>query len=96
MGTMGQEPSSPIGQACRAFCAGRDYSVLDQESIQSRLHLPADHQFSRAESGLVRQLYDCPDVAVGKDGLPLPFRGCDPSRSREKEPDWSDSQGRRL
>src|SRR5216684_3852903 len=44
---------------------GKDYSVLDQESIQSRLHLPADHQFSRAESGLVRQLYDCPDVAVG-------------------------------
>jgi len=42
--------------------------VLDQESIQSRLHLPADHQFSRAESGLVRQLYDCPAVAVGPEG----------------------------
>ena len=47
---------------------GKDYTVLDQESIQSRLHLPADHQFSRAESGLVRQLYDCPDVAVGPEG----------------------------
>jgi len=41
---------------------------LDQESIQSRLHLPADQQFSRSESDLVRQLYDCPDVAVGPEG----------------------------
>ena len=32
---------------------GKDYTVLDQESIQSRLHLPADQQFSRAESGRV-------------------------------------------
>jgi hypothetical protein len=47
---------------------GKDYAVLDQESIQSRLHLPADQQFSRAESDLVRQLYDCPDVAVGPEG----------------------------
>src|SRR5260370_41304425 len=47
---------------------GKDYSVLDQESVQSRLRLPADQQFSRPESGLVRQLYDCPDVPVGKTG----------------------------
>jgi len=47
---------------------GKDYTVLDQESIQSRLHLPADQQFSRSESGLVRQLYDCPDVPVGPEG----------------------------
>ncbi len=47
---------------------GKDYSVLDQESVQSRLHLPADQQFSRPESSLVRQLYDCPDVPVGKTG----------------------------
>jgi hypothetical protein len=47
---------------------GKDYTVLDQESVQSRLHLPADQQFSRWESGLVRQLYDCPDVAVGPEG----------------------------
>jgi hypothetical protein len=31
--------------------------------------LPADQQFSRSESGLVRQLYDCPDVAVGPEGV---------------------------
>jgi hypothetical protein len=47
---------------------GKDYTVLDRESVQSRLHLPADQQFSRPESELVRSLYDCPDVAVGPDG----------------------------
>jgi hypothetical protein len=46
---------------------GKDYTVLDRPEVQSRLHLPADGQFSRAESGLVRQLYDCPDVAVGPE-----------------------------
>ena len=48
---------------------GKDYTVLDQESIQSRLHLPADQQFSCSESGLLRQLYDCPDIPVGKTGV---------------------------
>jgi hypothetical protein len=48
---------------------GKDYTVLDQESVQSRLHLPPDQQFSCSESGLVRQLYDCPDVPVGKTGV---------------------------
>jgi hypothetical protein len=47
---------------------GKDYTVLDRAEIQSRLHLPADQQFSRPESDLVRNLYDCPDVAVGPDG----------------------------
>jgi hypothetical protein len=48
---------------------GKDYTVLDQPEVQSRLHLPADQQFSRSESGLVRQLYDCPDVPVGPEGV---------------------------
>jgi hypothetical protein len=48
---------------------GKDDTVLDQESIQSRLHLPADQQFSCSESGLLRQLYDCPDIPVGKTGV---------------------------
>src|SRR5438876_2888981 len=48
---------------------GKDYTVLDRPEVQSRLHLPADQQFSRAESGLVRQLYDCPDVPVGPEGV---------------------------
>jgi hypothetical protein len=47
---------------------GKDYTVLDRPEIQSRLHLPADQQFSRSESDLVRQLYDCPDVPVGPEG----------------------------
>ncbi len=47
---------------------GKDYTVLDRAEIQSRLHLPADQQFSRPESDLVRTLYDCPDVAVGPHG----------------------------
>src|SRR5437773_9389021 len=47
---------------------GKDYSVLDRPEVQSRLHLPADQQFSRPESELVRTLYDCPDVAVGPNG----------------------------
>ena len=48
---------------------GKDYTVLDRPEIQSRLHLPADQQSSRSESDLVRQLYDCPDVPVGPDGV---------------------------
>src|SRR5712691_6121100 len=47
---------------------GKDYTVLDQPAVRSRLHFPADQQFSHSESGLVRQLYDCPDVAVGPEG----------------------------
>ena len=64
---MEQGPSSPTWQTFRFSCAGRDDTVLDRESVQSRLHLPADQQFSRPESELVRTLYDCPDVAVGPD-----------------------------
>lgn len=47
---------------------GKDYTVLDHPVVQARLHLPPDTHFSRPESGLVRQLYDCPDVPVGKEG----------------------------
>ena len=43
---------------------GKDYTVLDRPEVQNRLHLPAEGQFSRSESGLVRQLYNCPDVPV--------------------------------
>jgi hypothetical protein len=48
---------------------GKDYTVLDRPEVQCRLRLPADQQFSRSESGLVRQLYDCPDVSVGPEGV---------------------------
>src|SRR6266849_8827017 len=47
---------------------GKDYRLLDLPVVQTRLHLPADQQFSRPESGLVRTLYDCPDVTMGVSG----------------------------
>jgi hypothetical protein len=47
---------------------GKDYAVLDHPTVQARLHLPPDASFSRPESTLVRTLYDCPDVPVGKTG----------------------------
>ncbi len=47
---------------------GKDYTVLDHPVVQARLHLPSDSHFSRPESALVRTLYDCPEVPVGKTG----------------------------
>jgi hypothetical protein len=44
------------------------YGLLDLPVVQTRLHLPADQQFTLPESPLVRTLYDCPDVPVGEDG----------------------------
>jgi hypothetical protein len=44
------------------------YGLLDLPVVQTRLHLPADQQFTLPESPLVRMLYDCPDVPVGTDG----------------------------
>ena len=47
---------------------GKDYQVLDHPFVQARLQLPADQQYSRPDSALVRTLYDCPDVPVGPAG----------------------------
>ena len=47
---------------------GKDYTVLDHPVVRARLHLPPDAHFSRPESPLVRTLYDCLDVPVGKTG----------------------------
>jgi hypothetical protein len=47
---------------------GKNYQLLDRAEVQARLHLPADQQESRPESGLVRTLYDCPDLPVGPVG----------------------------
>jgi len=44
------------------------YGLLDLPVVQTRLHLPADQQFTLPESPRVRMLYDCPDVPVGEDG----------------------------
>jgi hypothetical protein len=48
---------------------GKDYAVLDQPEIQTRLHLPADGQQCRPESQTTRTLYDCPEVLVGPEGV---------------------------
>jgi hypothetical protein len=68
----GQYGTGAVITDLTGFCfvmRGKDYSVLDRPEVQSRLHLPADQQFSHSESGLVRRLYDCPDVAVGPEGV---------------------------
>ena len=65
---------------------GKDYTVLDRPEVQARLHLPADQQFSRPESQLVRTLYDCPDCRGGTSWAAVPRGGGDPSGERSKEP----------
>ncbi len=47
----------------------REYQLLKRAEIQARLNLPADQHLTHAESGMVRALYDCPDVPVGPDGV---------------------------
>jgi len=46
----------------------KEYGLLDLPVVQTRLHLPADQQFTLPESSLIRTLYDCPNVPVGADG----------------------------
>src|SRR5947208_4006058 len=48
---------------------GRDYQILKRTEIQARLKLPPDQHLTHPESGMVRALYDCPDVPVGPDGV---------------------------
>ena len=47
---------------------GKGYSLLDRADVQARLHLPADHHLSSAESGVCRALYDCPDQRLDESG----------------------------
>jgi hypothetical protein len=54
-----------MGNLCFVM-RGKDYMVVDHPTVQARLHLPPDASFSLPESSLVRQLYDCPEVPVGK------------------------------
>lgn len=48
---------------------GKVYHLLKRAQIQARLKLPADQQVTHPESGMVRALYDCPDVPVGSLGV---------------------------
>ncbi|MGH2494795.1 MAG: hypothetical protein ACRDIV_08825 [Ktedonobacteraceae bacterium] len=48
---------------------GKDYRVLDHPLVQARLHLPPDQVQQRPESQMGRDLYDCPEVPVGAEGI---------------------------
>lgn len=48
---------------------GKAYHLLKHTDIQARLKLPPDQHLTHPESGMVRALYDCPDVPVGPDGV---------------------------
>jgi hypothetical protein len=47
---------------------GKDYGILDHAGVQARLHLPADQHLLSAESGVCRELYDCPDQRLDESG----------------------------
>ena len=49
---------------------GKDYHLLDHPQIQARLHLPPDQVQQRPESQTARNLYNCPQIPVGPDGVP--------------------------
>jgi hypothetical protein len=66
MANMEQVPSSPTWQTFPLSWAAKMTPCWIGQRGSRRLHLPADQQFSRPESELVRTLYDCPDVAVGQ------------------------------
>jgi hypothetical protein len=48
---------------------GKDYQILKRAEIQARLKLPADQHLTHPESGMVRALYDCPDLPLGPEGV---------------------------
>jgi hypothetical protein len=48
---------------------GKDYAVLDHPLVQARRRLPPDQLQQRPESQVVRSLYDCPEGAVGPEGV---------------------------
>ena len=47
---------------------GKDYQLLERAEVQVRLCLPPDQQLSHPESGIVRTLYDCPELPLGPSG----------------------------
>jgi hypothetical protein len=47
---------------------GKDYDLLDQESVQARLARPPDQQTTHPETGTSRTLFDFPDLALSPTG----------------------------
>src|SRR5256884_5572527 len=57
-------------RACLPFVMrGKAYHLLKCTEIQARLKLPPDQHLTHPASGMVRALYDCPDVPVGPEGV---------------------------
>src|SRR6266581_2400156 len=48
---------------------GKAYHLLKRAEIQARLKLPPDQHLTHPESGIVRALYDCPDLSLGPEGM---------------------------
>src|SRR5258708_1709560 len=48
---------------------GKDYQILKRAEVQARLKLPPDQHLTHPESGIVRALYDCPDLSLGPEGM---------------------------
>ena len=48
---------------------GKDYQLLKRAEVQARLKLPPDQHLAHPESGMVRALYDCPDLPLGPEGI---------------------------
>ncbi len=48
---------------------GRDSQILKRAEAQARLKLPPDQHLTHPESGMVRALYDCPDLPLGPEGM---------------------------
>jgi hypothetical protein len=65
---------------------GKEYSVLDHPLVQARLHLPPDQVQQRPESQMGRNLYDCPEVPVGAEGIPCRVVVATHQASKKKSP----------
>ena len=48
---------------------GKDSQMLKRAEVQARLKLPPDQHLTHPESGVVRALYDCPDLPLGPEGM---------------------------
>src|SRR5213078_4542594 len=48
---------------------GKDYQMLKRAEVQARLKLPPDQLLTHPESGLVRSLYDCPNLPQGPEDM---------------------------
>src|SRR5260221_3084310 len=48
---------------------GKDYQWLKRDEGLARMKPPPDQHLAHPESGMVRTLYDCPDLPLGPEGM---------------------------